>query len=105
VGLLKESASGGYLHIAHLIANHDIKIVICLCDPCMINIDDSGMGVLLQACTVHNVPLANNIATAEFILERYLEKQMATRYRTPRKGACLISDLYPKLEFGLHPYD
>jgi len=84
VGLLKESISGGYLHIAQLIANHDIKMVIFLCDFSLINVDES-IGAMLQACTLYDVPLANNIATAEFILERYLEKQMAIKYRTPEK--------------------
>jgi len=84
VGLLEESNLGGYLHIAQLIANHDIKLVIFLCDLSLIKIEDS-VGAMLRACTIYDVPLANNIATAEFILERYLEKKMATRYRIPEK--------------------
>lgn len=83
VGLLKESSDGGYFHIAQLVAHNDVKMVICLFNPGSINLDYPGMRMMLQLCTLHDIPMANNVATAEFIIERFLERQMATRYRCP----------------------
>ena len=83
VGVLKDGISGGYLQIARLVENEDVKIVSFLFDPCSLHMDELGVKVLLKSCRVYNIPLANNKATAEFTLDRFFEVRMSTQYRCP----------------------
>ena len=82
---LGNGAIGGYLQMAKLVAEHDVKMVVFLQDPLSINLDELGIRLLLQACSINNVPLASNFITAEFILHRYLEKEMAVMWRCPER--------------------
>jgi|GEM_PF-2538705 len=82
VGLLSGGTDGGYYQMAKLVRNDKLKIVIFLHNS-ELNLADGGIIALLQACSIHNIPFANNVATAEFILHRFLEKEMATYWRCP----------------------
>ncbi len=82
VGLLSSGSEGGYMEMARLVRNDNLRMVIFLHDP-KLNLDDLGVMELLQACSIHNIPFANNMTTAEFILHRFLEKEMATYCRCP----------------------
>ena len=81
VGLLDEGEEG-YTKLARLVTGNEIKIVIFLHEP-LINLNDMGVRDLLQACVIQNIPFANNVATAEFILHRFFEKEMALHFRCP----------------------
>jgi len=81
-GLVESGARGGYEQIANFVTQDVLKLVIFLHDPSL-NLNDVGIIKLLSACNIHNIPFANNIATAEFILHRFFEKEMAIRLRCP----------------------
>jgi methylglyoxal synthase len=82
MGLIECGSKGGYLQIAKLITQNKLKMVVFLHDPSL-NLNEVGVRELLLACNIHNIPFANNVATAEFILHRFLEKEMATQWRCP----------------------
>jgi methylglyoxal synthase len=81
VNSLADGMEGGYLQIARYVENHEAEMVIFLFDPLSMRLDEPGVQILLKSCFIYNVPLANNMATAEFILERYLEKQLVVQNR------------------------
>jgi methylglyoxal synthase len=81
VNSLADGLTGGYLQIAQYVENHKSEMVIFLFDPSSLHLDEPGVQTLLKSCFIYNVPLANNRATAEFILERYLEKQLVVQSR------------------------
>ena len=83
VGLLNDGASGGYLQIAKLVEKEDVRMVVFLFDPASMHLDELGVKILLKSCAVSNIPLANNKTTAEFILERFFEKQLVIQSRYP----------------------
>jgi len=85
VDLVENGATGGYLQLARLVADCDINMIVFLQDPISISLNESGIRLLLQACSVNNIPLASNLITAEFVLHRYLETKMATMWRCPER--------------------
>lgn len=78
---LAEGLTGGYEQIARFAEQHEAAILVLLFDPALMRLDKPGVLALLKSCFITNIPLANNIATAEFILERYLDKQMVFESR------------------------
>jgi methylglyoxal synthase len=82
MSLLSCGSGGGYLQMARLVNEGRLRVVIFLHDH-MLSLNDTGIMELLQACNVQNIPFANNLTTAEFILHRFLEKEMATYWRCP----------------------
>ena len=83
VDLIDNGATGGYLQLARLVADCDINMIVFLQDLISISLNELGIRLLLQACSVNNIPLASNLITAEFVLHRYLETKMATMWRYP----------------------
>jgi len=79
---LSSGFEGGYLQLARLVNAGSIRMVIFLHDP-LLRLDDPGIAEFLRSCNVQNIPFANNMTTAEFILHRFLEKEMATSWRCP----------------------
>jgi len=79
---LPSGFEGGYLQLAMLVNTGCVRMVVFLHDP-LIRLDDPGVAELLRSCNVQNIPFANNMTTAEFILHRFLEKEMATSWRCP----------------------
>ena len=59
---------GGDAQIAAKIAEGDIEAVFFFVDPLGKHPHDPDIQGLLRICNVHNVPLATNAATAEFII-------------------------------------
>jgi methylglyoxal synthase len=51
-----------------MIAEHKIEAVFFLIDPLGKHPHDPDIQTLLRICNVHNVALATNTATAEFII-------------------------------------
>jgi methylglyoxal synthase len=65
---------GGDAQIAAMIAEGKIAAVFFFVDPLTQHPHDPDIQGLLRICNVHNVPLASNVATAEFIIsQRTLE--------------------------------
>lgn len=59
---------GGDAQIAALVAERKIEAVFFFVDPLGKHPHDPDIQTLLRICNVHNVPLATNAATAEFII-------------------------------------
>lgn len=59
---------GGDVQIAARVVVGEISAVFFFVDPLDKHPHDPDIQTLLRACNVHNVPLATNPATAEFIL-------------------------------------
>jgi methylglyoxal synthase len=80
--LLPRGCEGGYLRLARLVNSGNLRMVIFLHEP-LLRLDDPGILDLLRSCNIQNIPFANNMSTAEFILHRFLEKEMAASWRCP----------------------
>jgi len=80
--LLPRGCEGGYLRLARLVNSGNLRMVIFLHEP-LLRLDDPGILDLLRSCNIQNIPFANNMTTAEFILHRFLEKEMAASWRCP----------------------
>ncbi len=80
--LLPSGFEGGYQQLAGLVKTGNLRMVIFLHDP-LLCLDNPGIMELLRSCNEQNIPFANNLTTAEFILYRFLEKEMATYWRGP----------------------
>jgi methylglyoxal synthase len=61
---------GGDAQIAAMIAEGKIAAVFFFVDPLTQHPHDPDIQGLLRICNVHNVPLASNVATAEFIISQ-----------------------------------
>jgi methylglyoxal synthase len=59
---------GGDAQIAAMVAEGKIEAVFFFVDPLGKHPHDPDIQSLLRICNVHNVPLATNSATAEFII-------------------------------------
>lgn len=91
LNLLPCGPEGGYLQLAGLVNSGNLRMVIFLHDP-LIRLDDPGVAEFLRSCNMQNIPFANNMTTAEFILHRFLEKEMAAYWRCPdTRLECSIS--------------
>jgi methylglyoxal synthase len=64
---------GGDAQIAAMVAEGRIEAVFFFVDPLGAHPHDPDIQSLLRICNVHNVPLATNTATAQFIIS---EKQL-----------------------------
>ena len=68
---------GGDAQIAARVVVGDIHAVFFFVDPLDKHPHDPDIQTLMRACNVHNVPLATNAATAQFILtSQYLEEEV-----------------------------
>lgn len=59
---------GGDVQIAARIATGDIHAVIFLIDPLNAHPHEPDIQAIQRVCNVHNVALATNVATAEFLV-------------------------------------
>lgn len=59
---------GGDAQIAAMVAERRIAAVLFFIDPLEMQPHDPDIQGLLRICNVHNVPLATNVATAEYII-------------------------------------
>lgn len=65
---------GGDAQIAAEVVTGDIHAVFFFVDPLDKHPHDPDIQTLMRACNVHNVPMATNVATANFILSaRFVE--------------------------------
>lgn len=62
-------------------------MVIFLHNP-LLDIHSPEVVELLQSCTMKNISFASNLTTAEFIIFRFFEKEMAPYCQGTETGLC-----------------
>ena len=70
---------GGDAQIGALVATGKIGVVVFFVDPLTAMPHDPDIRMLLRICDVHDVPLATNPATAEFVVTSPLFRSLARR--------------------------
>ena len=68
---LLSGPKGGDAQIAALIATADVDIVIFFRDPLDKHPHEPDVQMLMRLCDVHNIPLATNPASGDFILKGF----------------------------------
>ncbi|MBE9125651.1 MULTISPECIES: methylglyoxal synthase [unclassified Coleofasciculus] len=79
-------SQGGDAQIAADIATGNAIAVIFLVDPLHAQPQEPDIQLLLRICTIHNVPLATNLATAEAILRNLAKNRFAYLIFNPISG-------------------
>ena len=64
---------GGYQQLGALVAGGNVKAVIFLEDPFIVHPALDDIAALKRICTIRNIPLASNAASAEAILHLFFE--------------------------------
>lgn len=68
VGELLSGPEGGDAQIAALVAAESVDAVFFFVDPLAAQPHDPDIRALLRVCSVHNIPVAANLATADLII-------------------------------------
>lgn len=79
-------ADGGELQIAARVVSGDVAGVIFLLDPVSVNPNEPDIRALLRVCTLHNVLLATNMATAELAIQAVAKRRDAYLIFNPVAG-------------------
>lgn len=83
---LAAGARGGELQIAARVVAGDVAGVIFLLDPVSVNPNEPDIRALLRVCTLHNVLLATNMATAELAIQAVAKRRDAYLIFNPVAG-------------------
>ena len=78
---LSPGVSGGYIQITEMIEHGEVDIVIFLRDPKLVQPHHEDIRRLLEACNVHNIPLATNYASAELLILGLIKKEASERLK------------------------
>ena len=65
---LLSGPEGGDAQMAALVATRSVDAVFFFVDPLSARSHDPDIRALLRVCSVHNVPLASNLATADLVM-------------------------------------
>ena len=103
-------AVGGDAQIAAQVATGKVCGVIFLIDPFNAQPHEPNIQMLQRICTVHNVAIAMNLATAEIILEALRRRQIAHLIFNPVSGSSNADEdltliqklLKPAMELVIH---
>ncbi|ESA33233.1 methylglyoxal synthase [Leptolyngbya sp. Heron Island J] len=79
-------SQGGELQIAARVVSGEVAGVIFLLDPASVNPNEPDIRALLRVCTLHNVLLATNMATAELALQAVAKRRDAYLIFNPVAG-------------------
>ncbi|MEM1256149.1 MAG: methylglyoxal synthase [Cyanobacteria bacterium P01_H01_bin.21] len=83
---LAAGSQGGELQIAARVVAGDVAGVIFLLDPVSVNPNEPDIRALLRVCTLHNVVLATNMATAELAIQAVAKRRDAYLIFNPVAG-------------------
>ncbi|MCW6037344.1 methylglyoxal synthase [Spirulina subsalsa FACHB-351] len=86
VNALLSGPLGGDAQISAQVAEGRVKVVVFLIDPLNAQPHEPDIQALQRICAVHNVALATNVATAEFIMERLRQNRIAHLIFNPVSG-------------------
>ena len=60
---------GGEKQLCVQISQHDIDLLIFLCDPVVCKTPDANFNEVARLCDTYNIPFATNLATAEVLIQ------------------------------------
>ena len=83
---LASGSQGGELQIAARVVSGGVAGVIFLIDPVSVNPNEPDIRALLRVCTLHNVLLATNVATAELAIQGVAKRRDAYLIFNPVAG-------------------
>lgn len=86
VECLAAGSQGGELQIAARVVSGGVAGVIFLLDPVSVNPNEPDIRALLRVCTLHNVLLATNMATAELAIQGVAKRRNAYLIFNPVAG-------------------
>jgi methylglyoxal synthase len=81
VDCVRSGMAGGDRQIAEAVASRGVAAVIFLVDPFSSRTHEPGLEPVMKACSLHDIPLATNIATSKAVLHALavVEVQRASR--------------------------
>ena len=83
---LAAGSEGGELQVAARVVSGGVAGVIFLLDPVSVNPNEPDIRALLRVCTLHNVLLATNLATAELAIQGVAKRRDAYLIFNPVAG-------------------
>ncbi len=95
---------GGDAHIAVEVITGNVIAVICLVDYLFSQSYEPDIKLLLRICQVHNVPIAINIATAEAIINSFIQATVAHLIFNPVCGQGNAQQELSLIKSLLEPY-
>ena len=100
----KPGSLGGDLQIAADIVAGKVSSVFFLIDPREAQRHEPDLQTVLRACEIHDVPIATNLATSQFLIEGLARTQVAHLIFNPASGQGDADDELELIQSLLEPY-